>query len=82
MAQVPALPQPFWLSGTYRVSSFHDVRRPGIRPVSVEQGVLGDPVVGVEGALGGDGHQSVLPAQVDLQPWLSVPRGWGPATAA
>lgn len=69
-------------SYTYRVSSFHDVRRPGVRSVSVEQGVLGDPVIRVEGPLGGDGHQSILPAQVNLQPWLSVPGGWGPATAA
>ncbi len=80
MALIP--PQPSWLSDTYRVSSIHDVRCPGVRSVSIEQGVLGDPVIWVEGTLGGDGHQSILPAQVYLQPWLSVPGGWGPAAAA
>lgn len=80
MALIP--PQPSCISNTYRVSSFHDVRRPGVRSVSVEQGVLRDPVIWVKGPLGGDGHQSIFPTQVYLQPWLSVPGRWGPTTAA
>lgn len=77
-----ALPQPHQIADTYRVSPFHDVRRPGVPSVSVEQGVLGDPVIRVEGPLGGDGPQPVLPAQVYLQPWLSVFGRWRPTTAA
>ena len=67
---------------TYRIPAFHDVWGPGVGPVPVQQGVLADPVVGVEGALGGDGHQPVLPAQVHLQPRLSVPGGRGPTAAS
>lgn len=66
IALIPPLPQPFWLSGTYRVSSFHDVWRPGVWSVSIEKGVLGDPVIWVECPLGGNGHQSILSAQIYL----------------
>lgn len=80
MAFIP--PRPLGPSDTYRVASFHDVRRPGVWSISVEQSVFGYPVIWVEGPLSGNCHQSVLPAQVYLQPWLSVPWGRGPATAA
>lgn len=43
MALIP--PQPSGLSDTYRVSSIHDVWCPGVWSVSIEQGVLGDPVI-------------------------------------
>lgn len=74
--------QPSYNRDTYLVSSFHYIWSPRVRSVSIQQGVLGDPVIRVEGPLSGDGPQPILPAQIHLKPWLSVPGGRRPTAAA
>lgn len=78
----PAVTTAAFLLGTYLVSSSHYIWSPRVRSVSIQQSVLGDPVIWVEGPLSGDGPQPILSAQIHLEPWLSVPGGRRPTAAA